>query len=51
VAPTADDEARYIAKDENFSHAQHVSSCWTRDRWERFVHAVAAEDRTIFGAK
>jgi hypothetical protein len=51
AAPSPEDEASYIANPTHFAHAQQVSPCWTRDRWERYVHAVAAEDRVTYGAK
>jgi hypothetical protein len=51
VAPTADDETRYIADPKHFEQAQKASSCWTRNRWERYIHAVATERRATYGGK
>jgi hypothetical protein len=42
---TPEQEAKYIANEQNFANAQEKSPCWTRERWERYVHATLEEER------
>jgi hypothetical protein len=42
---TPEQEAKYIANPQNFANAQEKSPCWTRERWERYVHATLEEER------
>ena len=51
VVATKEQEKAYLADNKHFEVAQQHSKCWTRERWERYVHAVLEEDRAQYGAK
>ena len=41
----------YIANPKHFAAAQQSSTCWTRDRWVRYVRAVNDEQRLAMAPK